>query len=221
VRVPRRLGPGRPRGPLPDIQHPLTRQIRDLIDQAHLGNLREAALHTGLPYATLRDLYAGHTASPGLRTLQVIAQAYALPLEWFTGEETVPPRLEIAGELPPDPEYGRGRRGRRLRIPLAAWPLAHCFLQLERELSAQPPHRSRPIFGAVSDADECRQLLTAFLFGHLLEAQSEGLLLVLGAEPPFPGAAARPTAEQERDWVAVLRDLGRFWERTLSASLLR
>jgi hypothetical protein len=99
--------------------------------------------------------------------------------------------------------------------------LAHCFLQLERELSAQPPHRSRPIFGAVSDADECRQLLTAFLFGPLLEAQSEGLLLVLGAEPPFPGAAARPTAEQERDWVAVLRDLGRFWERTLSASLLR
>lgn len=212
------MGPGRPKAPLPDSTQPLTLQIRRLIDQAHLGNLQEAANHTGLPYATLRDLYSGRTSSPGLKTVQHFARAYQLPLEWFTGELDTEPRLEISGGLPPDPEFGRGRKGRGFRIPLAAWPLARCFLRLERELYTLPPHRDRPIFGAVNDPDECRQLLTAFLLGPLLEAQDAGLLVVLGAEPPFPGAG-RPTPEQERQWVDILRDLGRFWERTLSSTL--
>ena len=220
VRVPRQPRPGRPPGPLPEVRHPLARRIRRLVDEAHLGNLREAAHHTGLPYATLRDLYAGRTTRPGLATLQAIARAYALPLEWFTGEDAAAPRLEFRGELPPDPEYGRSGRGRRILIPLAAWPLARCFLRLERELLAIRPHRSRPVMGAANDPDECRQQLTAFLLGPLLEAQRQGLLVILGADPPFPGTA-QVTAEQQRQWITILRELGRFWERALATSLLR
>jgi hypothetical protein len=81
-----------------------------------------------------------------------------------------------------------------------------------------PPSQSRPILGASSDEEECRQLLTEFLLSPLLEAQSQGLTIVLGADPPFPGAE-RPSREQIEVWIAQLRDLGRFWERTLSAFL--
>jgi len=215
VRLPRRRAPGRPRGPLPEARHLLTRRIRRLIDEAHLGNLREAASHTGLPYATLRDLYFGDTTSPGLRTLLVISEAYAAPLEWFTREDaTASPRLILEGQLPPDPEFGRGREGRRLRIPLAAWPLARCFLQLERELTRLPPRVERPILGAAVDRDEIRQRMSAYLLGPLLAAQREGMVQILGAEPPFRGTR-NVTAEEEREWIEVLRALGKFWERTL------
>lgn len=216
MRLPRRQAPGRPRGPLPEASHLLTRRIRRLIDEAHLGNLREAASHTGLAYATLRDLYVGHTISPGLRTVLVISEAYATPLAWFTKDDaSASPRLIIEGQLPPDPEFGRGREGRRIRIPLAAWPLARCFLELERELGKLPPRTDRPILGAAVDPDEIRQRLTAFLLGPLLAAQQEGMIQLLGAEPPFRGTA-RATPEDERAWVEVLRALGKFWERTIA-----
>ncbi len=216
MRVPRSPRPGRPRGPLPDAAHPLTRRIRRLIDEAHLGNLREAASHTGLPYATVRDLYRGRTASPGLATVQTLAAAYGLPLDWFTGGTSgdAQPRFQIDGELLPDPEYGRGRRGRRIRIPLAAWPLARCFVRLEQRLTALPPKPARPVLGAAVDPAEVRQRLTAFLLGPLLDAQDAGLLAVQGADPPFRGGG-NPSAEEAREWIAVLRALGRFWERAL------
>jgi hypothetical protein len=215
VRLPRRQSPGRPRGPLPEARHLLTRRIRRLIDEAHLGNLREAASHTGLPYATLRDLYIGRTTSPGLRTLLVISEAYGTSLEWFTRDEaSAAPRLQIVGELPPDPEFGRGREGRRIRIPLAAWPLARCFLELEKRLGKLPPKNDRPILGAAVDQDEIRRRLTAFLLAPLLEGQSEGMIQVLGAEPPFRGTR-NPSSEEEREWVELLRALGKFWERII------
>ena len=217
MRLPRRQSPGRPRGPLPEARHLLTRRIRRLIDEAHLGNLREASSHTGLPYATLRDLYVGRTTSPGLRTLLVISEAYGTPLEWFMRDDaSASPRLLIEGQLPPDPDYGRGREGRRIRIPLAAWPLAQSFLELERRLAKLPPKNDRPIFGAAVDHDEMRRRLTAFLLSPLLEAQREGLAQVLGAEPPFRGTR-NPDNEEEREWVEVLRALGRFWEKVLSS----
>ena len=215
MRLPRRQAPGRPRGPLPEASHLLTRRIRRLVDEAHLGNLREAASHTGLPYATLRDLYFGYTTSPGLRTVLTIAEAYATPLEWFTRDDaSAAPRLLIEGQLPPDPEFGRGREGRRIRIPLAAWPLASCFLRLERELGAMPPRADRPIIGAAVDPDEIRRRLTEFLLGPLLAASSEGIIEMQGAEPPFRGTKD-PTPDEERAWVELLRGLGKFWERVL------
>ncbi|HKP29862.1 MAG TPA: helix-turn-helix transcriptional regulator [Gemmatimonadales bacterium] len=212
MRLPRRQAPGRPKGPLPEARHLLTRRIRRLIDEAHLGNLREAAAHTRLPYATLRDLYLGRTTSPGLRTLVNIAEAYGTSLEWFTSDDTsASPRLLIEGQLPPDPEYGRGREGRRIRIPLAAWSLARCFLELERRLTKLPPRNDRPIIGSAVDPDEIRRSLTAYLLGPILEAQREGMVQILGAEPPFRGTR-NPGAEDERQWVELLRALGKFWE---------
>lgn len=215
VPVPARRSPGRPRRPLTEPSNPLTRRIRRLIDEAHLGNVREASAHAGLPYATLRDLYLGRTTSPGLGTLMALSTSYAVPLDWFTGTDTTAPRLGIEGELPPDPDFRRGRHGRRLHIPLAAWPLVRCFLRLERRLTALPPRPDRPVLGAATEPEEVRQRLTAFLLAPLLEAQGEGLVTVLGADPAFPGGR-RATAEEERAWIAVLRDLGRFWEQTLS-----
>jgi transcriptional regulator with XRE-family HTH domain len=215
VRLPHRQSPGRPRGPLPEARHLLTGRIRRLIDEAHLGNLREAASHTGLPYATLRDLYFGHTSSPGLRTLLAIAESYQTPLEWFIRDDaSASPQLMIEGQLPADPEYGRGREGRSIRIPLAAWPLARCFLELERELGKLPPKIDRPILGAAVDRDEIRRRLSAFLLAPLLAAQGEGLLRILGADPPFRGTR-HATPEEEQEWVELLRALGKFWERII------
>jgi transcriptional regulator with XRE-family HTH domain len=212
VRVPRRQAPGRPRGPLPEARHLVTRRIRRLIDEAHLGNLREAAAHTGLPYATLRDLYSGRTTSPGLNTLVLIADTYGTSLEWFTRDDPgAAPRLLIEGQLPPDPEYGRGREGRHIRIPLAAWSFARCFLELERTLTKLPPGTDRPIIGSAVDPDEVRRRLTAFLLGPILDAQREGMVRILGAEPPFRGTR-NTTEEEDRDWVELLRALGKFWE---------
>jgi hypothetical protein len=48
----------------------------------------------------------------------VISEAYGTPLEWFMRDDaSASPRLLIEGQLPPDPDYGRGREGRRIRIP--------------------------------------------------------------------------------------------------------
>jgi len=216
VRLPRRHAPGRPKGPLPEARHLLTRRIRRLIDEAHLGNLREAAAHTGLPYATLRDLYLGRTTSPGLRTLVNISEAYGTSLEWFTNDDaSASPRLLIEGQLPPDPDYGRGREGRRIRIPLAAWSFARCFLELERKLTKLPPRNDRPVIGSAVEPEEVRRRLTAFLLGPILDAQHEGMVKILGAEPPFRGTR-NTTAEEERDWVELLRALGKFWDLALS-----
>jgi hypothetical protein len=163
----------------------------------------------------LRDLYIGRTTSPGLRTLLVISEAYGTSLEWFTRDDaSASPRLQVEGQLPADPEFGRGREGRRIRIPLAAWPLARAFLSLERELARQPPHAERPIVGAAVDQDEVRRRLTAFLLAPLLAAQREGMIQVLGADPPFRGTR-NPGAEEERDWIELLRALGNFWERII------
>ena len=221
MRLPRRHAPGRPRGPLPEARHLLTRRIRRLIDEAHLGNLREAAAHTGLPYATLRDLYHGRTTSPGLKTLVSISQAYGTSLEWFTDDDSsASPRLLIEGQLPPDPEYGRGREGRRIRIPLSAWSFARCYIELERKLTKLQPRNDRPIIGSAVDPDEVRRRLTAFLLGPILDAQREGMVRMLGAEPPFRGTR-NASEEEERDWVELLRALGKFWEGILDAETTR
>ena len=213
--LPPRQAPGRPKGPLPEARHLLTRRLRQLIDEAHLGNLREAAGHTGLPYATLRDLYLGRTTSPGLKTLVSISEAYGTSLEWFTNDAaSASPRLLIEGQLPPDPDYGRGREGRRIRIPLAAWSFARCFLELERRLTKLPPRNDRPVIGSAVDPEEVRRRLTAFLLGPILDAQREGMVKILGAEPPFRGTR-NTTADEERDWVELLRALGKFWQLVL------
>lgn len=208
--------PGRPKAPLPPANHPLTRRVRHLVDEAHLGNLREAAGHTGVSYGTLRDLYRGRTIEPGLTTLAAVAQAYGLPVDWFLGDDgTAEPVLAIETTLPPDPEFRRGREGRRFRIPLAAWPLAGLVLDLERELQQRPALASRPLIGPLRDPELVRQQIVVFLIGPVLEAQRRGLVTVFGADPPWPGAE-RPSPARRREWIGTLRRLGEFWREVLA-----
>lgn len=211
--------PGRPKAPLPPPETSFTRQVRRLVDEAHRGNLREAASHSGLAYGTLRDLYAGRSGAPSLATLEDLTGAYSLPLAWFLAEGEMPPLTAIVGILPPDPELGRGRQ-RRIGIPLAAWPLARLFLRLEPYLRSLPPAVSRPILGVAPDPESCRERLTSFLLSPLLEAQAAGQLLLLDADPPFRGAE-HPSPEQRLEWIELLRELGTFWSRALSGLLRR
>jgi hypothetical protein len=215
--VPRSARPaGRPKDPLPPARAALTRQVRRLVDEAHLGNLREAAAHSGLAYGTVRDLYAGRTINPSIGTLTALGAAYALPAGWFTGEAPEATlQAGVTGVLPPDPEVGRGRQGRRILVPLAAWPLARLFLLLEPYLLSLPAGPQRPILAGAGDGDAARQRLTGFLLGPLLEAQGIGQMVLLGADPPFRGGE-RPSPERRRAWVETLRDLGRFWEGALA-----
>ncbi len=211
--APRR--PGRPKAPLPAVHDLLTRQVRRLVDQAHLGNLREAAAHVALPYGTVRDLYLGPSRRPSAETLHALAEAYGLSLDWFLNEaSSEAPVLAIVATLPPDPEFRRGRLGRQFSIPLAAWPLARLVLRLERAFGQRPPLALRTLIGPVREPEAIRQQIVTFLIGPLVEAQRLGLAAVLGAEPPYPGTH-RVTEEQRAAWITTLRQLGEFWESAL------
>lgn len=215
----RRRGPGRPKAALPPATTTLTRRVRRLVDDAHEGNLREAASHSGLRYGTLRDLYTGRTLSPGLDTLRHLAGAYRIPLEWFLDEDLADePQVSVWGVLPPDPEFSRGREGRRIRIPLTAWPLARAFLRLEQALVNRPASPSRPVIGGATDPGAIRQAVTRFLLAPLLEAHRIGQLPMYGVEPPFRGSR-RPDEAEWETWVGTLKALGRFWERALGGVL--
>ena len=78
---------GRPQAPLPRAESLLTRRIRAVIQLSHRGNLAEASRASGIPYPTLRDLYVGRTANPGVQTVQAMADAYGLSLDWFRDAE--------------------------------------------------------------------------------------------------------------------------------------
>lgn len=205
--------PGRPKAPLPPAGSVITSQVRRLVDEAHGGNLREAAAYAGMAYGTLRDLYAGRSISPGLVTLQRLADRYGLSLDWFMDRGIDPPFLGIQGILPPDPEVARGGL-RRIAIPLAAWSLARLFLLLEPYLCSLAPGPARPILGGAVDQESCRQRLTAFLLAPLIDAHAAGQLVLQGADPLFPGTE-RPTLEQRQSWIATLRGLGDFWSLAL------
>jgi hypothetical protein len=219
VRVSRPKTPGRPKGPLSEPASLLTRRIRRVVNEAHLGNLAEAAAHTGLPYGTLRDLYLGRTVNPGIQTIAALAGSYGLSPAFFT-DRTVEeaPLLAVETTLPPDPDFGRGSRGRRIRIPLAAWPLARLFLRLEAALLLRPPSRARPILAGLTDPAECRERLAAFLLDPLLQAREAGGHPLLGVEPPLSGTP-EVTPVVWREWIETLRALGRFWTRTLEPLL--
>lgn len=207
--------PGRPKSPLPPPESLLTSRVRYLIDRAHLGNLREVATHTGLRYGTIRDLYLGRSLHPSALTLRGLAVSYGLTIDWFLDQSTdQEPLLAITATLPPDPEFRRGREGRRFSIPLAAWPLARLVLRLERVLGHRPATASRPLIGALRDPEGIRQQIVVFLIGPLLEAQRMGLVSVLGADPPYPGTQRARDAEQSA-WIATLRRLGEAWESAL------
>lgn len=213
---------GRPRRPLEQVVSTLARRFRRLVDLVHDGNLLEASAHTGVAYATLREIHTGRTRSPGLATLDRIAGAYGLPVDWFVRESADDGAVPIAGWvglLPADPETGAGwQYARRVTIPFAAQSLVRVLLMLERRLIALPPHPDRPILGGATEPRECKRRLTAFILQPLLAARGLGAKDILQAEPRLPGQAPL-TGHAREEWLETLRDLGRFWERALPGLL--
>jgi transcriptional regulator with XRE-family HTH domain len=188
------------------------------VDDVHDGNLLEASAHAGIPYSTLREIHSGRSSSPECATLQRIARAYGLPMDWFSAPDdgTVPPAGWV-GFLPGDSDTDT-RPARRVTVPYAAWPLIRVLVQLEQRLCDLPPHPERPILGAATDPRECRRRLTAFIFQPLLAARRVGTVEGDGRLLPLPGSLALRGPSRER-WIDMLRDLGHFWERALGSLL--
>ncbi len=191
---------GRLTAPLADSLSRVTARVRRLVDDVHDGNLIEASAHAGVPYARLREIHAGRIRNPGVATLERLAVTYGLPIEWFlngsASDDGTIPLAGWAGFLP-----ATGGPGRRIVVPHAAWSLIRVLVQLEQRLRDLPATPDRPIIGAITDPRAIREKLTAFIFQPLLAATSAGC----GGLDGKPG---------ER-WVAMLGDLGRFWERAL------
>lgn len=177
----------------------LIARVRRLVDDVHDGDLLEASAHAGVPYALLRDIHSGRKTDGA--TLRRLAECYGLPLAWFseacTADDGTVPLAGWAGLLPPDCQDGCGRR---VTIPYGAWPLIRVLVQLEQRLRDSPANPARPIIGDATDPREIRARILAFLFQPLSAAR---------AASSAPGGTGYP--------VAVLRDLGRFWERALAS----
>lgn len=199
---------GRPKQKPPQAKALLTRRVRKLIDLAYDGNLRTAAMTTGLPYTTLRSLYTGRTINPGITTLQVLAARHGIPDAWFLREDQ-PEELPMGGLVALLPNgHGKPREWRYDRetfVPFAAWPLIEVYTLLGEYLESRPPTPSRPIMGETTDEFEKCRRLTEFLFAPLLTAER------LGEASAIPG----PWNEDMEPKLKTLRALGRFWEQAL------
>lgn len=200
----------------------LTRRVRRLIDLAHDGNIQEASDATGLPYATLRDLYSGRTTNPRVNTLKRLANSYGFSEPWFLQEDLgeVVPFAARTCYLPADafwagPEDNKvlelAGHVREVQIPFVAWPLAEVYAVLRDYLQSYLPSMNRPIVG-----DELNESfvdfdlrLSKFLLGPLVAAAGEAhehrALEVIPLGPPR-------TAEEQERMLKPLRALGRFWE---------
>jgi transcriptional regulator with XRE-family HTH domain len=209
----------------------LTRRVRRLIDLAHDGNLQEASEATGLPYATLRDLYSGRTTNPRVNTLIRLAQSYGFSEPWFLQEDLgeVVPFAARTCYLPADafwagPEDNNvlelAGHVREVQIPFVAWPLAEVYTVLRDYLQSYLPSENRPIVGDESNESfiDFDLRLSKFLLGPLVaaaqEAHERGALEVIPLGPP------RTPEEQER-MLKPLRALGRFWELAIPDLLAR
>ena len=206
----RRGGPSRP---LVAGRLAITNRVRRLVDDVHGGNLLEASAYAGVPYRTLREIHAGRGRIPGHATLERLALAYELPIDWFTsGGDVDDGTIPVAGWigfLPDDP-----RPARRVAVPVGAWPLIRVLAQLEQRLTSLPPSVGRPIIGLATDPREIRRRLTAFIFQPILAAR---VARTRSDSPVGPPASPPrlPPARNSDEWSDMLRDLGRFWERAL------
>jgi len=207
---------GRSRGAPGPTTALVTARLRRLVDDAHDGNLMEAAAHADVPYSALRELHSGRLSRGAAGFLGKIAAAYGLPSDWFTApDDGTVPCAAWAALLP---DRVPGRAGRRVTIPFGAWPLIRVLVRLEQRLRDQPPHPDRPILGDATDPRECRRRLVGFLLQPVTTAQQLGTTDVRWDSPPFPGPADFGGPEAARS-VGMLRDLGRFWEGALATLL--
>lgn len=204
---------GRPRRPLGEPVHPLTARVRQLIDLAHEGRVRDASRLAGIPYPTLNDLYIGRTVSPNLATLELLRVPYGIELAWLLSSDE-PEQAPTIGRLvflPPDPTADAKRRAlREVVIPFRAWSMCEVFSVLEARLVAMPATADRPIV-AEAGGDTLVFRLATFLFQPLLAAEKAG-------EPDvIPSAVTGNDANAERvtRWVVTLQALGDLWRKAL------
>jgi hypothetical protein len=194
---------GRPKAKLAANVPAVTRRVRKLLDQVHGGNLADAHRTTGLPYPTLRDLYAGRTANPELATLDQLRGPYGVSLNWFTdpgADDEVPLDGRVV-LLPPHPRAtGSGRALRQVLLPYAARTLFAVFAQVEAWLARQAPTPERPVVGEAT-GDTFAFRLTTFLLQPLLAAEKLG-------QEVIPAAV-------DAAWVARLEALGAMWRAVL------
>lgn len=216
TKTPRR---GRPRSKPPQARDELTVRVRRLLDLAHDGNVREASIATGLAYATVRDLYTGHSVNPGLKTLKALADAYGVYPGWFTDAKQ-PSDVPGSGYIAPVRGFPFGNRPDQRRtaiIPYASYPLPRVWRILGDELDKAPATPARPIAGDASEY-EVNFYLGEFLLGPLLRAEQEsGVLLVLDSEPWAKDGWYDPATREV--YVRRLRLLGQFWESVLESVL--
>jgi transcriptional regulator with XRE-family HTH domain len=208
--MPRRGKVGRPKHPLRRAESVLTGRVRALLQLAHGGNLAEASRVTGVPYPTLRELYVGRTVNPGVRTLQALAEAYGLSLDWFRQPEEPEdlPLLGRVGFVPPAGGAGSGRgQLREVMIPFAAWPMYEFFSRLEEQLAREPATEDRAIVGAAS-GEALLFRLTTFLLQPLLAAERAGAADAIVSAKEYE---ERVGGERAAAWVDRLTALGRMW----------
>jgi len=204
---------GRPRRPLEEPVHALTRRVRQLIDVAHDGRVRDASRLAGIPYPTLNDLYIGRTVNPNLATLESLRTPYDIDLSWLLAadEPEQKPRTGRSVLLPPHPMADVKRRAlREVRIPFVAWSMYEVFSVLESRLIAMPADATRPIVAeALGDALVFR--LATFLFQPLLAAEKAGEADVIPVVPTAEDADRKTM----RRWIVTLQALGDVWQVTL------
>lgn len=205
---------GRPKNPLKPAGAHVTRRVRHLIDLAHDGNIHEAARASGLPYPTLRALYVGKNASPRLKTLEKLAAAYGVYVDWFTNPES-PKALPMGGVVAPISARPNGRYPmpeRSVTIPWAAWPLPDIMRRIGNKLEALPPSPDRPILGTLTDPKAAERRLVEFFLAPLLEAEAIGVKDCFLLEP----GPVKEWDERNELVAKRMRRLGLFWQETLS-----
>ena len=196
---------GRPKTAISSQVPSVTKRIRRLIDQVHGGNLAAAGRATGIPYPTIRDLYAGRTVNPGLATLDQLRAPYGVSLNWFTDREAEN-EVPLQGRtvlLPPHPRSQQAgtRTLRPVLIPYSARTLLALFAALEEWLRRKPAEAERPIVGeAAGEAFTFR--LTTFVLQPLLGAEKLGQEVI-------------PSGEPDAAWIGRLEALGAMWRSLL------
>jgi len=206
---------GRPKSKPLTQKHLTNSRVRSLIDAAHQGNVLDASRVTGLPYATVRDLYRGRTTNPSLKTLRILAKVYGVPLAWLTDDQSPAAVPTIVGYLAapadsagpaPVAEFARVRR---VRISLAAWSLYRIFRVLLEYLRSLPATPNRPVVGDAREDRELVRRLTEFLLQPLLIAEQAGQTDVIYLSL---GAGGEAASEHEALWITRLQQVGNLWE---------
>lgn len=190
-------------------------RVRELVDEAHGGNVLEASNVTGVPAATLRALYNGKSTNPGLKTLTSLAEPYGLTPGWFAEEGTqFSPRMGLDLALGVRQPDGNFFTEHRVGIPWSSWPMPGVFRRLQDYLVGLEG-RDRPIIGKLDPSNPMTRpdfdsAIGKFLLGPLLELENAFDLSLLPKH-------SRDTADSAK--VQRLRSLGQFWQEALTGAL--